>query len=91
MRPKELGERRQNDLFRARLRAATGAIRRELRRRSAVEPVIGHAKVEHRMGRNFLETRRSFRVWSSSTGPGPKTNWTKTKHDPLLRLGSART
>ena len=26
----------------------------ELRRRSAVEPVIGHAKTEHRMGRNYL-------------------------------------
>ena len=24
------------------------------------------------------ETRRSFRVWSSSTRPGPMTNWTKT-------------
>jgi transposase, IS5 family len=25
-----------------------------LRRRSAVEPVIGHAKAEHSMGRNYL-------------------------------------
>ncbi len=25
-----------------------------MRRRPAVEPVIGHAKVEHRMGRNYL-------------------------------------
>jgi IS5 family transposase len=25
-----------------------------LRRRSAVEPVIGHLKAEHRMGRNYL-------------------------------------
>jgi hypothetical protein len=31
------------------------AIKRDLRRRSAVEPVIGHAKGEHRMGRNFLK------------------------------------
>jgi IS5 family transposase len=36
-------------------RSVTGAIKRELRRRSAVEPVIGHAKAEHRMGRNFLK------------------------------------
>jgi hypothetical protein len=36
-------------------RGATGAIKRDLRRRSAVEPVIGHAKNEHRMGRNFLK------------------------------------
>ncbi|NDB69826.1 MAG: IS5/IS1182 family transposase, partial [Methylocystaceae bacterium] len=32
----------------------TDAIKRELRRRSAVEPVIGHLKTDHRMGRNFL-------------------------------------
>jgi len=36
-------------------RGVTDAIRRDLRRRSAVEPVIGHAKSEHRMGRNFLK------------------------------------
>ena len=35
-------------------RRVTEAIKRELRRRSAVEPVIGHAKAEHRMGRNYL-------------------------------------
>ena len=33
-------------------------IRRELRRRAAVEPVIGHVKAEHRMGRNYLLGRR---------------------------------
>ena len=33
----------------------TDAIKRELRRRSAIEPVIGHTKAEHRMGRNFLK------------------------------------
>ena len=35
-------------------RRVTDQIKRELRRRSAVEPVIGHAKGEHRMGRNHL-------------------------------------
>ena len=35
-------------------RRVTETIKRELRRRSAVEPVIGHAKYEHRMGRNYL-------------------------------------
>ncbi len=35
-------------------RRMTDAIKREMRRRSAVEPVIGHAKAEHRMGRNYL-------------------------------------
>src|SRR3984885_6840611 len=36
-------------------RGVAEAIKRDLRRRSAVEPVIGHAKTEHRMGRNFLK------------------------------------
>jgi len=35
-------------------RRVTEAIKRELRRRPAVEPVIGHLKSDHRMGRNFL-------------------------------------
>jgi IS5 family transposase len=35
-------------------RRVTEHIKRELRRRPAVEPVIGHAKGEHRMGRNYL-------------------------------------
>jgi IS5 family transposase len=35
-------------------RRVTETVKRELRRRSAVEPVIGHAKSEHRMGRNYL-------------------------------------
>ena len=36
-------------------RGLTDAIKRDLRRRSAVEPVIGHAKSEHRMDRNYLK------------------------------------
>ena len=32
----------------------TPAIKREMRRRAAIEPVIGHIKNEHRMARNFL-------------------------------------
>jgi IS5 family transposase len=39
-------------------RGVTPRIKRELRRRSAVEPVIGHLKAEHRMGRNYLWFRR---------------------------------
>ncbi|MEH2544577.1 IS5 family transposase [Bradyrhizobium sp. AZCC 2262] len=35
-------------------RRVTPQIKRQLRRRSAVEPVIGHLKSEHRMGRNYL-------------------------------------
>jgi transposase, IS5 family len=29
-------------------------IKRELKRRVAIEPVIGHLKEHHRMGRNYL-------------------------------------
>src|SRR5881409_1423 len=39
-------------------RGVTPQIKRELRRRAAVEPVIGHLKAEHRMGRNYLWFRR---------------------------------
>jgi IS5 family transposase len=35
-------------------RRMTPAIKREMRRRTAVEPVIGHIKNEHRMDRNYL-------------------------------------
>ncbi|PWJ85128.1 hypothetical protein C8D77_1288 [Mesorhizobium loti] len=35
-------------------RRVTPAIKRQMRLRSAVEPVIGHIKSEHRMGRNYL-------------------------------------
>src|ERR1019366_1615746 len=36
-------------------RRVTAAIRREMKRRAAVEPVIGHLKAEHRMGRNYFK------------------------------------
>jgi IS5 family transposase len=35
-------------------RRVTPAIKRQMRRRSAIEPVIGHIKAEHRMSRNYL-------------------------------------
>ncbi len=35
-------------------RRMTPAIKRQMRRRAAIEPVIGHIKNEHRMGRNYL-------------------------------------
>lgn len=34
------------------------AIKPEMRRRAAVEPVIGHIKNEHRMDRNYLAHRQ---------------------------------
>lgn len=35
-------------------RGVTEAIKRDMRRRAAIEPVIGHLKQDHRMGRNHL-------------------------------------
>src|SRR5262249_10522906 len=36
-------------------RGVHGVIKRELRRRSAIEPVIGHLKEDGHLGRNFLK------------------------------------
>ena len=44
------------------VRRVTKPIRREMRRRAAVEPVIGHTKAEHRMGRNYLKGRAGDRI-----------------------------
>ena len=35
-------------------RRMTKAIKRQMKRRAAIEPVIGHLKDDHRMGRNHL-------------------------------------
>ncbi len=43
-------------------RRVTRPIRREMKRRAAVEPVIGHTKAEHRMGRNYLKGRDGDRI-----------------------------
>lgn len=39
------------------VRRVTRPIRREMKRRAAVEPIIGHVKAEHRMDRNYLKGR----------------------------------
>ena len=44
------------------VRRVTKAMRREMRRRAAVEPVIGHLKDDHRMGRNHLKGRDGDRI-----------------------------
>src|SRR3989440_658099 len=44
------------------VRRVTKAIRREMRRRAAIEPVIGHLKQDHRMGRNYLTGRDGDRI-----------------------------
>jgi len=43
-------------------RRVTAPIRREMKRRAAVEPVIGHIKAEHRMSRNYLRGRDGDRI-----------------------------
>jgi transposase, IS5 family len=44
------------------VRRVTKPIRREMRRRAAVEPVIGHLKADHRMDRNYLKGRDGDRA-----------------------------
>src|SRR5262252_3211579 len=44
------------------VRRVTKAIRREMRRRAAIEPVIGHLNEDHRMGRNYLTGRHGDRI-----------------------------
>jgi IS5 family transposase len=51
-------------------RRMTPAIKREMRRRSAVEPVIGHLKAEHRMARSYLAHRSGDAVNAVLAGAG---------------------
>jgi transposase, IS5 family len=44
------------------VRRVTKTIRREMKRRAAVEPVIGHVKNDHRMDRNYLKGRDGDRA-----------------------------
>ena len=44
------------------VRRTTRALRREMKRRAAIEPVIGHLKAEHRMARNYLKGREGDRA-----------------------------
>ena len=44
------------------IRRTTAAIKHEMKRRAAVEPVIGHLKADHRMGRNYLKGQDGDRV-----------------------------
>jgi IS5 family transposase len=44
------------------VRRVTASIRHEMKRRAAVEPVIGHVKAEHRMHRNYSKGRVGDRI-----------------------------
>ena len=43
-------------------RRVTASIKREMKRRAAIEPIIGHVKNEHRMDRNYLHHRSGDRI-----------------------------
>ena len=44
------------------VRGVTAAIRRAMNRRAAIEPVIGHVKIDHRMDRNYFKGREGDRA-----------------------------
>lgn len=44
------------------VRRTTAAIKREMKRRAAIEPIIGHLKADHRMERNYLKGRDGDRI-----------------------------
>ena len=57
-------------------RGVFGRIRRELRRRSAIEAVIGHCKTDRHLGRNFLHGRLGDRINAvmSAVGYNPRSS-----------------
>jgi len=44
------------------LKQLTRAVKRKLKRRSAIEPTIGHLKTDNRMSRNFLKGAEGNRI-----------------------------
>jgi hypothetical protein len=50
-------------------RGVSPAIKKQMKRRAAIEPVIGHVKNEHRMGRNYtsLHPRRPHQRYPRSS------------------------
>ena len=51
-------------------RGVTAQIKRELRRRSVVEPIIGHAKHDNRMARNWLKGEMGDKINASFAATG---------------------
>ena len=70
-------------------RRMTPAIKREMRRRSAVEPVIGHIKNGHRMDRNYLAGPKGDAINAVLAAAGYNfrllLNWLRL---PLCRIAS---
>jgi hypothetical protein len=67
------------------VRRVTKAIRREMRRRAAVEPVIGHLKDDHRMGRNHLKGRDGDRINAVMAAAGYNFSLLRRWFERLLR------
>jgi IS5 family transposase len=67
------------------VRRVTKAIRREMRRRAAVEPVIGHLKDGHRMGRNYLKGRDGDRINAVLAAAGYNFSLLRRWFEKLLR------
>ena len=67
-------------------RGATDAIKKLMKRRAAIEPVIGHIKNEHRMERNYLAGKAGDAINAVLAAAGYNfrllLNWLKT----VLRL-----
>src|SRR5258705_9529926 len=53
-------------------RGVFGVIKRELRRRSAIEPIIGHLKAEGHLGRCYLKGRAGDCRQRRPLSPGPQ-------------------
>jgi len=67
-------------------RGVFGAIKRELRRRSAIEPVIGHMKTEGHLGRCYLKGRLGDAVNAILTAAGHNLRLLLRWLSRLLRL-----
>ena len=68
------------------VRRVTKAIRREMRRRAAVEPVIGHLKEDHRMRRNHLKGREGDRINAVLAAAGYNFSLLRRWFKELLRV-----
>jgi len=71
-------------------RGVHGQIKRELRRRSAIEAAIGHMKTDGHLGRNFLKGRDGDHANAVLTAVGYNLrlilNWLRILMDKILRL-----
>jgi IS5 family transposase len=77
------------------VRRVTKTIRREMKRRAAIEPVIGHVKNDHRMDRNYLKGRDGDRVNAVLAAAGYNFSlllrWLRLLLRKILQLLSATT